>query len=301
MFGKPIALLAASVPILLHAAQSFPVEKITPSVTVVRGPVNGALIERNHEVLAIYGDPRDQPTKARMVLFTHHRRDIAWAGRLLAEQGAEAVAPEAEKTLFTDVAQYWERYRTARFHDYANQSSRILANPIRLSRTVRNGDTIVWQNLTIQVIETPGYTRGAVSYLVEIDGKRVACVGDLIYGDGRILDLFSLQDAIPQVQEDGYHGWAARAGDVVESLRKISQWKPDLLIPARGPVIHNPGPAIDSLMRRLKAAFASHFAIDALRWYRGGEDRSLRQACAKFKGISFESLRRAALAGRRRG
>ncbi len=39
----------------------------------------------------------------------------------------------------------------------------------------------------------------------------------------------------------------------------------------------------------------------ALRWYRGGEDRSLRQACAKFKGISFESLRRAALAGRRRG
>ena len=56
------------------------------------------------------------------------------------------------------------------------------------------------------MLDTAGYTRGAVSYLVEIDGKRIACVGDLIYGRGQILDLFSLQDAIPEVKEDGYHG-----------------------------------------------------------------------------------------------
>ena len=80
-----------------------------------------------------------------------------------------------------------------------------------------------------------------MSYLVEIDGKRIACVGDLIYGHGQILDLFSLQDAIPQVKEDGYHGYAARAGDIVKSLRKVAEWKPDILIPARGPVIRDPG------------------------------------------------------------
>ena len=57
-------------------------------------------------------------------------------------------------------------------------------------------------------------------------------MGDLIYGHGQILDLFSLQDAIPQVKEDGYHGYAARAGDIVQSLRKVAEWKPDILIPA---------------------------------------------------------------------
>src|SRR4029077_12262455 len=98
--------------------------------------------------------------------------------------------------------------------------------------------------LTIRVMKTPGYTRGAVSYLVENDGKRIACVGDLIYCRGQMLAVFSLQDAIPQVQEDGYHGWAARAGDVVQSLRKIAQWKPDILIPVRGPVIGDPSEAI---------------------------------------------------------
>src|SRR5882762_7650012 len=265
------ALLAAAVLIASAAAQSYPVEKIAAGVTVVRGPSNGVLIQRNGDTLAIYGDPRPKPVKAGQVLFTHHRRDVVWAGRRLVEQGSKAVAPEAEKALFADIGPFWERYKTARFHDYANQSSRILAQPIPLSRTVRDGNTIDWQGLAIRVMETPGYTRGAVSYLVEIDGKRIACVGDLIYGRGQLLDLFSLQDAIPQVEEDGYHGYAARAGDIVQSLRKVAQWKPNILIPARGPVIRDPGEAIDSLTRRLQAAFASHFAIDALRWYRGDD------------------------------
>src|SRR5213079_2425167 len=42
------------------------------------------------------------------------------------------------------------------------------------------------------------------SYLLELDGKRIAFAGDLIYGDGKFIDLYSLQDAIPDVKEDGY-------------------------------------------------------------------------------------------------
>ena len=169
MSRKSLALCAAGV-LLASAAEKFPVEKITAAVTVVRGPVNGVLIQRNGDTLAVYGDPRPKIVKANQVLFTHHRRDVVWAGRRLVEHGAKAVAPEAEKALFTEVGPFWERYRTARFHDYANQSSRILTEPVPLSRTVRDGDTVDWQGLAIQVIETPGYTRGAVSYLVEIDG-----------------------------------------------------------------------------------------------------------------------------------
>src|SRR5712692_2090248 len=168
MSRKFLALAAAGV-LLASAAETFPVEKIAAGVSVVRGPVNGVLIQRNGDTLAVYSDPRPEPAQASQVLLTHHRRDVVWAGRRLVEQGAKAVAPEAEKALFTGVGAFWQRYKTARFHDYANQSSRILAEPIPLSRTVRDGDTIDWQGLTIRVIETPGYTRGAVSYLVEID------------------------------------------------------------------------------------------------------------------------------------
>ena len=123
-----------------------------------------------------------------------HITAATWSGRAgrWSRRARPAVAPEAEKDLFTGVAEFWDQYRTKRFHDYANQSSRILAEPLRYARTVRGGDSVEG----IQVLETPGYTRGAVSYLIEVDGKRIACTGDLIYGDGELLDLFSLQDAI---------------------------------------------------------------------------------------------------------
>ena len=279
MPAKLWCLLAASLAAV--AAAPAPVEKIANGVSVVRGPVNGVLVERNGETLAVYGDPRPQPGRAAQVLFTHHRRDVVWAGRALVKSGAKPVGPEAEKDLFNDASQFWERYRTGRFHDYANQSSRILATPLPLARTVRDGDTIDWQGLAIHVMETPGYTRGAVSYLFEAGGKRIACVGDLIYGDGQILDIYSLQDAIPKI-EDGYHGYAARAGDVLQSLRKIEQWKPDVLVPARGPLIRDPRGAIGTLTRRLQAVFASHFEIDALRWYRG--DDKIRAMAARVLG-----------------
>jgi glyoxylase-like metal-dependent hydrolase (beta-lactamase superfamily II) len=265
---------AVSILAILAAQPLLAIENVTPSVAVVAGPVNGVLITRAGKTIAIYGDPRAKPATVDKVLFTHHRRDVAWAGRALVAGGAESVYPAVEEPLFTAAEQYWSTY--SQFHDYANQSTRVLTASIAAGHTVSDGDRVEWNGLTIEVRSTPGYTRGAVSYLMVIDGKRIACVGDLIYGDGQILDLFSLQDAIAETKEDGYHGYAARAGQVIASLRKIATWKPDVLIPARGPVIRNPQQAIDKLIARLQDVFASYFAVSALRWYRGDEKLKLQ-------------------------
>ena len=123
---------------------------------------------------------------------------------------------------------------------------------------------------------TPGYTRGAVSYLLETGGKRIACTGDLIYGDGKLFDLYSLQDAVPEAKARGYHGYAARAGDLIRSLRAIAKEKPDIVLPARGPAITDPQASITRLIHRLQAFLQSHFETDALRWYWGDENHRIR-------------------------
>src|SRR5579883_959801 len=113
------------------AAMAAPADHVAPGVTFVPGAVNGVLVERKDGTIAIYGDPRPRPARVRSVLFTHHRRDVVWAGRELVRNGAEAIAPEAEKDRFTGVRDFWEQYYTTkRFHDYANQSSRILSEPL---------------------------------------------------------------------------------------------------------------------------------------------------------------------------
>jgi glyoxylase-like metal-dependent hydrolase (beta-lactamase superfamily II) len=267
MAYPPVALLAA---FLLAAAS--PPETLTPSATVIRGPVNGVLIHRGGKTLAVYGDPRPNPPAAERVLFTHSRRDVAWAGRSLVERGAEAIVPAAEKAMFTGVGPFWQQFfTTGRFHDYANQSTRVLAEPFARVTTAQGGDHLDWQSIPVEVLDTPGYTRGAVTYFVELDGKRIAFPGDLIYAGGKLLDLYSLQDAIPEVKEDGYHGYASRASAVIASLRNIAARNPDIIVPARGPVIRDPQAAIDSEIARIQAVFRSHFSIDALRWYRGDE------------------------------
>lgn len=249
---------------------------LPPQVRFLPGAVNGLLISGK---VLVYGGSEAGAAPVSHVLFTHARRDVVAPAAPLVARGAAAVAPERERALFETPAAFWEEYETKRFHDYSQVSTKILRQPIRVERAVRGGDVLNLGGVRVEVIDTPGYTPGAVSYWLEIGGKRIACTGDLIYGDGQLPDLFSLQDAIPETKTRGYHGYAARAGDLIASLRKIASREPDVIVPARGPLIDNPRPAIEKLIARLQALMASHFATDALRWYWG--DPSLRLRSGK--------------------
>ena len=242
-------------------------ETLSPHVTISRGTVNGVCIERNGRKLVIYGDPEQRWKTAEVVLFTHSRRDIAWAGRALVEGGAKSVVPARETEQFSQVQDFWASFWDKRFHDYAQQSTRVLATPLRVDSAVQEGSPLSWQGLAVHVLDTPGYTRGAVSYFLEIDGLHYGFVGDLIYGDGRLLDLYSLQDAVSQAKIGGYHGYAGRVGELLASLRKVAAQKPDLLVPVRGPVIREPAAALDRLIQRLQAAYENYLSISAGRWY----------------------------------
>jgi len=242
-------------------------DEVAPGLTMASGAINGACLRRGGKTLVVYGDPSGTWSDADTVLFTHHRRDVVCAGRALVERGAKAVVPAKEIGLFTGVNEFWAKFKDGRFHDYGQQTTKVLSKPLAVSRTVKGGEAFGWEDVTFQVLDTPGYTRGAVTYVAELGGKKVAFTGDLIYGDGRLWDLYSLQDAIPEAKIGGYHGYAARLADVISSLERLAAAQPDLLIPARGPVIREPAKAIESLTRRIRALYDNYLSIDALRWY----------------------------------
>lgn len=243
--------------------------QISEHLTIIQGPVNGALVNRNNKVMAIYGDPRKSPAKVDMVLFTHSRRDVAWAGKHLIDDDVTVIVPAKERNYFEEVKQFWDDFNTARFHDYSQQSTKILIDSIKASRAVEGEDTITWEDLQFSVLDTPGYTRGSITYFTVIDKNRIAFTGDLIYGDGKLMDIYSLQDAIPEINVRGYHGYATRAGQVIKSLRSVLDKNPDILVPARGPIIKNPKSAISKLIERLQGIYRNYLSITALHWYFG--------------------------------
>ncbi|NLH74965.1 MAG: MBL fold metallo-hydrolase [Verrucomicrobia bacterium] len=242
-------------------------EDIASGVSLHPGPVNGVLVERQGKALAIYGLPTNSARTVDMVLLTHARRDVVWAAEELSKAGAESIVPSAEVSLLTNPNATWDALRTKRFHDYSQQSTKLPIQQFQKVRGVTDGDVVRWQDCAIRVIATPGYTRGAVTYILEAGSKKIAFTGDLVRDDGKLQDLFSLQDAIPEAKIGGYHGWAGRLGDLVISLKKVADEKPDLLVPARGPRIRDPANTIKRAIERIQAAYSNYLSIDALRWY----------------------------------
>jgi glyoxylase-like metal-dependent hydrolase (beta-lactamase superfamily II) len=247
-----------------HAAS---IVELSPHVAIYQNSINGAFIKKNGQTLVVYGDPGGSLKKADKVLFTHNRRDVVWAGRELVDNGTESVVPEGEADSFSKADDFWTSFVKARFGDYHQQTTKIPTKSIRVNRKVTEGDTINWQNLSVKVLDTPGYTRGSVSYFVNVDDIRYGFVGDIIFGDGQLFDLYSLQDAVPDAKIGGYHGYAGRLGELINSLRKISKQNPDILVPARGPVIKNPKVAIERLIETLQEAYKNYLSINAGHWY----------------------------------
>jgi len=113
-----IAVIIAVASVLLAAVTSGgePVIQLSEHVSFVAGPVNGVSIEKDDVRLVIYGDPAGTIESAKMVLFTHSRRDVVWAGQGLVERGATAVVPDDDVGNFTNVEKFWNDFTTRRFH-----------------------------------------------------------------------------------------------------------------------------------------------------------------------------------------
>jgi glyoxylase-like metal-dependent hydrolase (beta-lactamase superfamily II) len=106
-----------------------------------------------------------------------------------------------------------------------------------------------------------------VSYVVEVDGNHTVFCGDCIYDEGQIWDLYSLQKGISKGgrQCDDYHGFMGDRWRLVESLGRIKNLRPQVLVPSHGKLMHDPAKAIDALSRRLETCYENYVGINAMR------------------------------------
>ena len=201
-------------------------------------------------------------TNATRMLFTHHHRDNT-LGFPIADNVRVGV-PEKEIAWFAEVETFWNdpqyRWHLYNYHPH----NLMLANAIRVTDTYTEGAQIAWGSASLTVLETPGHTDGSVTYLIDVDGKRFAFTGDLIYDEGKLWELYSLQKG---QQTSDYHGFLGARDELKESLEKVRQASPTALVPTHGVVMNDPAKAIDTLLERLAYCYDKYVAISALRHY----------------------------------
>lgn len=164
------------------------------------------------------------------VLLTHHHRDTAaLAGRFLKERipvrapraSAEWLTPEGVQT-------YWRTSLPLR-----NSRTAYLVLPEGLAGvdcSLSDGQTIDWNGWSLRVVETPGHSRDHVAYLARQGdkGPSFAFCGDILAAPGKMWSPYTT---------DWDHWTWAGLKPAHESLRRLAQLRPSLLLPAHGPVI----------------------------------------------------------------
>jgi glyoxylase-like metal-dependent hydrolase (beta-lactamase superfamily II) len=252
---------------LLVPAGAVSAENIARGIQFTAGAVNSVHLQGTSKSAIVYGVANETCPDVDLILLSHHRRDVLWAARPLVDAGAKAIAPLAERSLIGNPEEFWEGFRTKRFHDYAQQSTKILDRALAVERWVVAGDEIDLGGIKLQVIETPGFTRGSISYVTDVDDTRIVFTGDMIYAPGKILDLYSFQDAIAEAKIGGYHGYGGRLSALVASIDQVLSLKPDVLVPLRGEVMRRPTVALTRLKLQVQQLYKDYLSTTALNWY----------------------------------
>jgi glyoxylase-like metal-dependent hydrolase (beta-lactamase superfamily II) len=176
------------------------------------------------------------------VLVTHHHRDGVQGLDRAAEHGARIWVPWLERDLIEGADEHWRTRQLGDDYDLRDDRFSLLAG-VPVAGTAAEYRTRRYGAFDVHALPTPGHTTGSVTYLVELDGRRLAFSGDLLHSPGKVWSLAATQWS--------YSGMEGQAASAVSCL-VLAAREPDLLLPAHGEPIAEPRAALELTAARLQ-------------------------------------------------
>jgi glyoxylase-like metal-dependent hydrolase (beta-lactamase superfamily II) len=223
---------------------------VSPRVCCFRDTCNVYVVRTGEEaVLVDFGEGRVLDHLQELgiervtdVLLTHHHRDQLGGLARAAGAGIRIWAPPVELELVAGMDERWRRRPTWNDYDLRQDRFSLLAS-VPVTGTVAEYRTQRYGALDVYALPTPGHTLGSVTYLVELDGRRLAFTGDLVYGDGRLWSI-----AATQWTYSGIEGLVA----TITSAAVLAERKPDVLLPSHGEPVEDPQASLEALGERIQ-------------------------------------------------
>lgn len=180
------------------------------------------------------------------VLVTHHHRDQVQGLARADAAGVRIWVPPVERELVAGVDRFWATRELE--NDYSLRQDRFsLLDPVPVAGTVPEYRVRRFGGFDVLTLPTPGHTVGSVTYLVEVDGRRLAFTGDLVHRGGRLWSLAATQWT--------YSGWEGEATTILSCLA-LAEREPDVLLPSHGEPVDQPARDLARLRERLHEVIA---------------------------------------------
>lgn len=161
------------------------------------------------------------------VLLTHHHRDTCAAVEGILRAGVAVRAPKASAEWLKPegVRKYWQESLPLR-----NSRTAYLVVPVGwdgIDCSLEDGQTIDWRGWKIQVVATPGHSKDHVAFLARRGKEQplLAFCGDAVAAAGKLWSPYTT---------DWDHWTDAGLTPAAQSLERLAQLKPSVLLPAHG-------------------------------------------------------------------
>jgi len=123
----------------------------------------------------------------------------------------------------------------------------ILAEPIKVDRSFRHGETFKWEEFEFTVCHSPGHTEYQMAMFANIDGARVAFTGDAFFPS----NIFG-GPPVPQLRHNLiFRNWVENDSHV-KSIRTILEHQPTLVAPGHGKPFLSNKEDLEDLQQRLE-------------------------------------------------
>ncbi|WP_352869288.1 MBL fold metallo-hydrolase [Mesorhizobium sp. M0715] len=177
------------------------------------------------------------------VLHTHHHRDQCWGTPIVQKAGAKIAVPEYERHLFDNVEAYWQARRI--YDNYNDRNTFFsLGENIAIDAVLEDYGIFVWKEYQFRILPAKGHTYGMVNLVGNVDGKKVAFIGDLMIAGGKLYQLHAM--------EYGY-GDLLGAEFTMQSILALKKEKVECAYPSHGAPIKEVTADIERLESRLEA------------------------------------------------
>jgi len=179
------------------------------------------------------------------VLFTHHHREQCQGAPRLKGSGAKLAAPENERALFERPADF--RKMKVRLEDpltiHGSSYVRPPIQPIALDRKFKPAESFRWRGFEFSCLNTPGNSPGAMSYKLDLNGRRLVFSGDLML-DGATMHTW--------FDTEWDYGFAAGIRAMQKSVADLASSQPAWLLPSHGPAVREPQPQLREYAEKLR-------------------------------------------------
>jgi glyoxylase-like metal-dependent hydrolase (beta-lactamase superfamily II) len=182
--------------------------------------------------------------KVEWVLFTHHHREQCQGYPKLKPWNAKVGAPEAERALFERPVDF--RKVNVRLGDaytiHGASYVRPSMNPIKVDRGFKPMDLFSWRDYEFWCVDTRGNSPGAMSYMLQKEGRWYGFTGDVMLEGAQMHTWFDTE---------WDYGFAAGIWAMANSAAQVAGYRPELLLPSHGPVVRSPVKQLEKYEEKL--------------------------------------------------